>query len=480
VTLSHKGLKQPIIEGENPVYGEGRAGRGVSKSRVVWDCSPKWERGSVQAPTAPQMEVEVAAGAKRDLHQIPASNLPTAFIFGGAALGAVAVASRSAQRKRSTTSCQATATMEATETFQQLPMKFPSKYEDIAATNTKTDRKTQIICTIGPKSWDPEVLVELMDAGMNIIRCNMSHGDHEEQSMKLANLQKAYEMRPDLKGTVKVLMDTRGPEIRTGTFEVYNSKKELKAGQDFKLLTDYSLKGDESQVAITYAQLPESVKVGQRILIQDGTVILEVTEPGKDFVMCKVVNDAKLGEKKNVNVPGVKVDIPVVGEREIFDIEKWAVDNADYIALSFVQSAGDVSECRKHCADKPIKIISKIENVEGLKNFDEILAESDGIMVARGDLGMEIPMEKVWMAQKMMIMKAKAAGKFVVTATEMLASMEDKPFPTRAEACDVANAVLDGSDAVMLSSEVAMGDFPVDTVETMRRICEEAESAMEA
>lgn len=298
--------------------------------------------------------------------------------------------------------------------------------------------------------------------------------------MKLANLQKAYEMRPDLKGTVKVLMDTRGPEIRTGTFEVYNSKKELKAGQDFKLLTDYSLKGDESQVAITYAQLPESVKVGQRILIQDGTVILEVTEPGKDFVMCKVVNDAKLGEKKNVNVPGVKVDIPVVGEREIFDIEKWAVDNADYIALSFVQSAGDVSECRKHCADKPIKIISKIENVEGLKNFDEILAESDGIMVARGDLGMEIPMEKVWMAQKMMIMKAKAAGKFVVTATEMLASMEDKPFPTRAEACDVANAVLDGSDAVMLSSEVAMGDFPVDTVETMRRICEEAESAMEA
>jgi len=233
-------------------------------------------------------------------------------------------------------------------------------------------------------------------------------------------------------------------------------------------------------VAITYKQLPSSVKPGQRILVQDGTVVLHVTECGEDFVMCKVANNAKLGEKKNVNVPGVKVDIPVVGEREVTDIVDWAVpNNADYIALSFVQSADDVKECRKHCGDKPIKIISKIENVEGLKMFDEILAESDGIMVARGDLGMEIPMEKVWMAQKMMIKKCKAAGKFAITATEMLASMEDKPFPTRAEACDVANAILDGSDAVMLSSESAMGKFPVETVATMRRIVEEAEHAME-
>jgi len=323
------------------------------------------------------------------------------------------------------------------------------------------------------------VLVELMKAGMTIIRCNMSHGDHEEQSMKLANLEKAYELAPEFKGKIKVLMDTRGPEIRTGTFEVYNSKKELKAGQDFKLVTDYTVKGDESMVAITYKQLPSSVKPGQRILVQDGTVVLHVTECGEDFVMCKVANNAKLGEKKNVNVPGVKVDIPVVGEREVTDIVDWAVpNNADYIALSFVQSADDVKECRKHCGDKPIKIISKIENVEGLKMFDEILAESDGIMVARGDLGMEIPMEKVWMAQKMMIKKCKAAGKFAITATEMLASMEDKPFPTRAEACDVANAILDGSDAVMLSSESAMGKFPVETVTTMRRIVEEAEHAM--
>merc|ERR1719263_1622679 len=180
-----------------------------------------------------------------------------------------------------------------------------------------------------------------------------------------------------------------------------------------------------------------------------------------------------------MNLPGIKVDLPVVGEQEVFDIEKWAVpNNADYIALSFVQSPDDVRECRKACGDKPIKIISKIENVEGIKNFDEILKVSDGVMVARGDLGMEIPMEKIWMAQKFMLKKTAEAGKIAVTATEMLASMEDKPFPTRAEACDVANAVLDGSTMVMLSGEVANGDFPVETVTTMRRIVEETELAL--
>jgi len=404
----------------------------------------------------------------------------TSMMVATAALGVSAAAATSAALgRRSKAAPRALRVVRpASETFQQLAMKYPTPYELIADTND-TKKKADIICTIGPKSWDPEVLVELMKEGMTIIRCNMSHGDHEEQSMKLANLQKAYEIAPEFKGTVKVLMDTRGPEIRTGTFEVYNSKKELKAGQDFKLVTDYSLKGDENMVAITYKELPASVKPGQRILVQDGTVVLTVTEAGADFVMCKVANNAKLGEKKNVNVPGVKVDIPVVGEREILDIKDWAAPNdADYIALSFVQSAQDVKDCRSHCGDKPIKIISKIENVEGLKNFDEILAESDGIMVARGDLGMEIPMEKVWMAQKMMIQKTKAAGKFPICATEMLASMEDKPFPTRAEACDVANAILDGAGAVMLSSESAMGKFPVDTVRTMRRIVEEAEHAM--
>jgi len=361
---------------------------------------------------------------------------------------------------------------------QQLPYSFPQALEKIADRNPHSSRKTEIICTIGPKSWDPEVLAQLIDAGMNTIRCNMSHGDHAEQSMKLDNLAKAYELRPQAKGSVKVLMDTRGPEIRTGQFAVYNEKKLLKAGQSFRLMTDYTQKGDETKVAITYPDLAKDVKPGQQILIQDGTIILEVTGTGPDYVDTKVLNDGRLGEKKNVNVPGVKINLPVVDEREINDIVNWAKpNNADYIALSFVQCTEDILECRKYCGDK-IKIIAKIENVEGLRNFDAILKEADGIMVARGDLGMEIPMEKIWMAQKMMIKKCKDAGKICVTATEMLASMEDKPFPTRAEACDVANAVLDGSDVVMLSGEVANGDFPVETVEMMRRIVEEAELSM--
>lgn len=366
----------------------------------------------------------------------------------------------------------------ATDIFQQNSFNYPKAYERIATPqlNGGNNRNTEIICTIGPKSWDPEVLVGLIDAGMNVIRCNMSHGDHEEQTMKLQNLSKAYQLRPE--ANVKVLMDTRGPEIRTGKFEVYNEKKKLKAGQPFRLLTDYSVKGDETQVAITYKDLPQDVQKGQQILIQDGTVTLEVTGTGPDFVDTKVLNDGRLGEKKNVNVPGVKINLPVVGEREIHDIVQWANPHkADYIALSFVQCAADIVECRKHC-DKDTKIIAKIENVEGLRHFEEILQEADGIMVARGDLGMEIPIEKIWMAQKMMIKRCKEAGKISVTATEMLSSMEDKMFPTRAEACDVANAVLDGSDMVMLSGEVANGSFPIQTCEMMRRIVEEAEHAV--
>mmetsp|Transcript_63874 Transcript_63874/g.161848 ORF Transcript_63874/g.161848 Transcript_63874/m.161848 type:complete len:473 (+) Transcript_63874:66-1484(+) len=435
----------------------------------------------VQAPAlgedaraaAPHAAMLRGAGALPEAASAPSSSSAFSTLAGAGVVGCAALAASSSRRRRVAGVARA-----SKETFQQSSFKYPSLYEQIASTNPR-EKKTDIICTIGPKSWDPAVLIELIDSGMNIIRCNMSHGDHEEQSMKLANLQKAYEMRPDLKGKVKVLMDTRGPEIRTGTFAEYNSKKELKAGQELKLLTDYSIKGDNTQVAITYPQLPRDVKSGQRILVQDGTLVLEVKSTGADFVICTVVNSCKLGEKKNVNVPGVKVDLPVVGEREVKDIVEWAVpNNADYIALSFVQSPDDVKECRKHCAGKPIQIISKIENVEGLKNFDAILAESDGIMVARGDLGMEIPMEKIWMAQKMMIQKTRAAGKYAVTATEMMASMEDKPFPTRAEACDVANAVLDGTNAVMLSSESAMGKFPVETVTMMRRIAEEAEFAL--
>eukprot|EP00443_Scrippsiella_acuminata_P048655 CAMPEP_0115244326 /NCGR_PEP_ID=MMETSP0270-20121206/39929_1 /TAXON_ID=71861 /ORGANISM="Scrippsiella trochoidea, Strain CCMP3099" /LENGTH=341 /DNA_ID=CAMNT_0002659457 /DNA_START=31 /DNA_END=1052 /DNA_ORIENTATION=- len=312
--------------------------------------APSFAVGAGRNAAAPQLRGALAS----EVATTPelAQHCSFAVVGGAGAIAAASLAGAGQRRRLAKAACR------AVETFKQGAMRFPSKYEEIAATN-QVEKKTDIICTIGPKSWDPEVLVQLMEAGMNVIRCNMSHGDHEEQSMKLANLEKAYEMRPEFRGKMKVLMDTRGPEIRTGTFEVYNSKKELKAGQELKLITDYSVKGDESQVAITYKQLPRDVKPGQRILVQDGTVVLEVIESGDDYVLTKVQNDCKLGEKKNVNVPGVKVDIPVVGEREIKDIEGWAVpNNADYIALSFVQSADDVKECRKHCAGKPIKVIS--------------------------------------------------------------------------------------------------------------------------
>jgi len=376
------------------------AGAVAAVGAVAYTASAFVPQTGARAPASYQ---QIAQGAVNTPATVRApAQRSTASIIAGAGLMAAAAA---AQRRTARQQQQS-----KTLSFQQQEMKYPSALEQIADTNPpEGEKKTNIICTIGPKSWDPEVLVKLIDAGFNIMRCNMSHGDHEEQSMKMDNLKKAYEMRPDLEGKVQVLMDTRGPEIRTGKFAVYNSKKELKAGQDFRLVCDdYETLGDETKVAITYSKLPGAVKPGQRILIQDGTVILDVVEAGEGYVDCKVVNDCKLGEKKNCNVPGVKVDIPVVDEREIFDIEKWAVPNdADYIALSFVQCPEDVIECRKHCAGKPIKIISKIENVEGLKNFEAILEESDGIMVARGDLGMEIPMEKIFMAQKMMLQKTR-------------------------------------------------------------------------
>lgn len=371
------------------------------------------------------------------------------------------------------------------DVFQQRRLQLPSACEQVAETTPlKGKRRTQMVVTLGPKSWDPETIAGLLEGGMNILRCNLSHGGHDEQTMKLDNLEKAYQMRPEYRGTVKIMMDTKGPEIRTGPLADRTTKAILKAGQAFVLRTaNPELCGDSHGVGVTYKHLAHDVTPGQRILIQDGTVVLDVTAVNTETgeVDCRVVGNCKLGERKGVNVPGVKVQLPVVGEKEIKDIREWAVPKGiDYIALSFVQSAEDVIECRRHCvgASKDIKIISKIENIEGLRNFDEILEASDGIMVARGDLGMEIPMEKIFLAQKMMIKKTKDAGKFAITATEMLASMEEKPFPTRAEACDVANAVLDGSDAVMLSGEVACGEFPIVTVNTMRRIVEEAEQAL--
>jgi pyruvate kinase len=344
------------------------------------------------------------------------------------------------------------------------------------------DRKTKIICTMGPSCWEVDMLGKLIEAGMNCARLNFSHGSHEAHGGVVERLHEAMQRYPDKH--VAILLDTKGPEIRTGFFkEECGGKIELKQGQDLKLVTDYEYKGDSTCFACTYAALPTSVSPGNQILMADGSVVLEVKQcnPAEGSVDCIVMNNAKIGERKNMNLPGVHVDLPVLGEKDKDDILNFGIpQGVNYIAASFVQCGKDVDDIRELLGrrGRHIKIISKIENEAGLKNFDEILEKTDGIMVARGDLGMEIPTEKVFLAQKTMIGKCNVAGKLVVTATQMLESMTGNPRPTRAEASDVANAVLDGSDVVMLSGETAGGAFPLNAVSTMRRICETAEGAI--
>ncbi|CDJ30445.1 LOW QUALITY PROTEIN: pyruvate kinase, putative [Eimeria mitis] len=352
--------------------------------------------------------------------------------------------------------------------------------------------RTKIVCTMGPSCWDVDKLVQLIDAGMNVCRLNFSHGDHETHGRVVKNLQEALKQRPGKR--VALLLDTKGPEIRTGMLEVsvcgplydtsITSSKpiELNAGDMLKIVTDYSFVGNKSCIACSYQKLPTSVKPGNTILIADGSLSVEVVECGTDYVMTRVMNPATIGNKKNMNLPGVKVDLPVIGEKDKNDILNFGIPmGCNFIAASFVQSADDVRYIRSILGTKGrnIKIIPKIENVEGLLNFDEILQEADGIMIARGDLGMEIPPEKVFLAQKMMISKCNVAGKPVITATQMLESMTKNPRPTRAEAADVANAVLDGTDCVMLSGETANGSFPAQAVTVMSRVCFEAEGCID-
>jgi len=343
------------------------------------------------------------------------------------------------------------------------------------------NRKCKIVCTLGPKSESVEMLVKLIDAGMNVCRLNFSHGDHAEQGARVTNIREAAKQRPDKR--VAILLDTKGPEIRTGFFrEDVGGKIDLTQGQELKLVTDYNFKGDNTCLALSYDKLPTSVKPGNTILVADGSLSLKVKAVGEDHVVTEVMNSCKLGERKNCNLPGVKVDLPVLQEKDKNDLLQFGIpQGVDFVAASFVQSAEDVQTIRETLGvrGRSIKIISKIENEEGLRNFDAIVEASDGIMVARGDLGMEIPPEKVFLAQKMMIAKCNLKGKPVITATQMLESMVNLPRPTRAEASDVANAVLDGTDCVMLSGETAAGQFPLNAVTVMRRICEEAEAALD-
>jgi len=356
--------------------------------------------------------------------------------------------------------------------------------EKIVAPTDVSKRQTKIVCTLGPACWDvkgPNQLEELIDAGMSVARFNFSHGDHAAHKACLDRLREAAANKGK---HVAVLLDTKGPEIRSGFFADDAKKINLTKGETIVLTTDYSHKGDSTKLACSYASLATSVKVGQQILVADGSLVLTVLscDPGAGEISCNIENNASIGERKNMNLPGVIVDLPTLVDKDINDIQEWGIPNKiDFIAPSFVRKASDVARIREVLGpdNQHVKIICKIENQEGLDNYDEILAASDGIMVARGDLGMEIPPEKVFLAQKMMIRKANIAGKPVVTATQMLESMISNPRPTRAECSDVANAVLDGTDCVMLSGETAGGEHPTAAVSIMAATCCEAESASE-
>ncbi len=328
-------------------------------------------------------------------------------------------------------------------------------------------RKTKIICTMGPSTEKEGVLEKLMLAGMNVARFNFSHGDHEEQ---LGRLTKLRETRERLGLPVAALLDTKGPEIRLREFA--EGKVMLEAGQTFTLTTE-EVVGDEKRVSISYKNLPKDVSVGTHILIDDGLIAMTVKEVTDTDIICEVINGGKVSNKKGVNVPNVELSMDYVSPKDYKDIVFAVKEDFDFIAASFVRTAADVKQLRdilhEHGGDQ-IKIIAKIENNQGIQNIDQIIEAADGIMVARGDMGVEIPIEEVPIIQKMIIKKAYHAGKVVVTATQMLDSMMSHPRPTRAEATDVANAIYDGTSAIMLSGETAAGDYPVEAVETMARI----------
>ncbi|SET20285.1 pyruvate kinase [Anaerobranca gottschalkii] len=335
-------------------------------------------------------------------------------------------------------------------------------------------RRTKIVCTIGPASESPEMLKKLILAGMNVARLNFSHGDYEEHGKRIATIR---QVAKELNKNVAILLDTKGPEIRVKKFA--QGKIQLNEGDIFTLTTEDIL-GDQTKVAITYEGLPKDVKKGDRILLDDGLIALEVLETTNTDIKCKVLNGGPLSDKKGVNVPGVSVSLPAMSEKDLNDIKFGIEQGVDFIAASFIRKASDVLAIRRVLEENnsDIHIISKIENQEGLDNLDEILKVSDGLMVARGDLGVEIPVEEVPLAQKLMIEKCNKAGKPVITATQMLDSMIRNPRPTRAEASDVANAIFDGTDAIMLSGETAAGKYPEEAVKTMAQIAERAEQAV--
>ncbi|GAM54985.1 pyeuvate kinase [Vibrio ishigakensis] len=340
-------------------------------------------------------------------------------------------------------------------------------------------KKTKIVCTIGPKTESVEKLTELVNAGMNVMRLNFSHGDFAEHSARIENFRTVM---ANTGKQLAILLDTKGPEIRTIKLEGGNDV-DLVAGQEFTFTTDTSVVGNKETVAVTYAGFAKDLTAGNTILVDDGLIEMEVLSTTETEVKCKVLNNGALGENKGVNLPGVSVQLPALSEKDKADLKFGCEQGVDFVAASFIRKEEDVKEIRELLnanGGENIHIISKIENQEGVDNFDAILEASDGIMVARGDLGVEIPAEEVIFAQKMMIEKCNRARKMVITATQMLDSMIQNPRPTRAEAGDVANAVMDGTDAVMLSGETAKGKYPVEAVTIMAQICARTDGALKA
>ena len=337
-------------------------------------------------------------------------------------------------------------------------------------------KKTKIVCTMGPNTDNREIMKELALNGMDVARFNFSHGDHAEHRHRLEILES---VREELGIPIASLLHTKGPEIRTGKLKD-GKKVTLKEG-DLYTLTTEEIVGDETRGYINYAGLAEDVKPGDRILIDDGLIELHVREVNGTDIVCRIENGGELGEKKGVNVPGVRVKLPALTDKDKEDIRFGVDAGFDFVAASFVRNADAIREIRAILDEKgsAMQIIAKIENEEGIENIDSIIEASDGIMVARGDMGVEIPAEKVPHIQKMIIRKCNLACKVVITATQMLDSMIRNPRPTRAEVSDVANAVYEGTDAVMLSGETAMGSYPIEAVRMMSQIAEESEKYLD-
>ncbi len=335
-------------------------------------------------------------------------------------------------------------------------------------------RRAKIVATIGPASHSPELLRALLLAGMDVVRVNMSHGTHESHAETIKNARK---IALELNRPLAVLLDLSGPKIRTGPLKDHKPIH-LQAGQQLTITTR-EIAGDSSIISTSYSNLPQDVGIGDRILLADGYIELRVEQTGKDNVVCRVINGGELGEHKGINLPGIKISAPSLTEKDRADLSFGLEQKVDYIALSFVRSARDCIGAKTliEFLGSDVPLIAKIEKSEALNDLENIIDACDGVMVARGDLGVETAVESVPFHQKQIIAKANAAEKLVITATQMLESMTHHPRPTRAEASDVANAILDGSDALMLSGETAVGDYPVPAVETMSRIISYTETS---